>query len=394
MTIAYKIEADVAQLVVHVIGNDEVSSSILLIGSVISLQPFLSYTKNMRKLFLFLILSSLSIFSLSDSKWIAESLSNVETERADKERKDKENKEKKDKESILFLGDIMLGRYVEKIGNRDGFSSLFVHVAPLFASSTYVIGNLEGASPKIHEKTPSGGFRFSFNDDALRALSVHRITGVSLANNHTFDTGRNGYAETTQKLTELGIASFGHALFYKLDYITSVVNGVPISITGLNVITPEFKEADTISGLQKVCEEIGENPLLLFLHAGAEYRDMQSGYQVTLARKIIDETCVRTIIGSHPHVVQGIEKYKGRFIFYSLGNFIFDQYFSKETMEGFILKLEIKDGKFMFTLLPTVSKSSVPYLAEGDIKADILERIMKSSTEEIRSHIINGKVSE
>jgi poly-gamma-glutamate synthesis protein (capsule biosynthesis protein) len=345
----------------------------------------------MRKSFLFLLIVTFSTFPISKDEGVLWSPVIVSS---DSKEKESGSEEKTKSDSILFIGDIMLGRYVETIGIREGFDTLFAPLATLFASSTYVVGNLEGAAPKAHEKTPSGGFRFSFSHEALKALSDHRVTGVSLANNHSSDTGQEGYDDTLRKLSELSISSFGHSLFFKKEYITMRVGSTDVSVTGVNLITPEFKEKETILGIKELCEEIKDGALLIFMHAGDEYETMQSGYQVTFARKLIDETCARAIIGSHPHVVQGIEKYKDKYIFYSLGNFIFDQYFSKETMEGLILKVEESSNKLIFTLLPTSSEKSTPYLAEGTNREKILQRIAEASSPELKLSILYGIIYE
>lgn len=99
------------------------------------------------------------------------------------------------------------------------------------------------------------------------------------------------------------------------------------------------------------------------------------------------------IIGHHPHVVQEIEEYNGKYIFYSLGNFIFDQYFSKDTQEGLLVQVTLEDEKLSYTLLPVKSVRSQPMLMEGEEKQAFLDALAKRSSKTILQHVATGKLN-
>ena len=156
---------------------------------------------------------------------------------------------------------------------------------------------------------------------------------------------------------------------------------------------------------EKVKEARNSNPkkfLILILHWGEEYQLKILDSQQELAHKLIDAGA-DLIIGSHPHVVQEIEQYKSprqkinsggesNLIFYSLGNFIFDQYFSQETQEGLAVGLEIYPEKLIFRLFPIQSYLSQPFLMNQEEAKEFLKELaLKSSlqlTEQIEKGII------
>lgn len=298
--------------------------------------------------------------------------------------------------SLLYTGDIMLGRNVEKIGTLSGFDFAFKNIKSLLFDNTYVISNLEGPIPesKRHKRTPSNGFSFSFSNEIVSVLSEYHVSAVSLANNHTSDQGEEGYLHTISILTNESIGSFGHSRHFSHDYITNSLGNKNIVTLGINLITPHWNEEETLSGVRAICEKNKDAFVFAFIHAGTEYTHDATGYQVDFAHKLIDTTCVHTIIGSHPHVVQGIELYKNHYIFYSLGNFIFDQYFSEETQEGYVLQVKNRDGLLAYTVIPIVQEMSVPRIAEGEKKDKILNDIKSHSTKEIGNLLEEGRLSE
>ncbi len=114
-----------------------------------------------------------------------------------------------------------------------------------------------------------------------------------------------------------------------------------------------------------------------------------SSGQKSLAHKII-EAGADLIIGHHPHVVQNIEIYKGKMIFYSLGNFIFDQYFSKETQESLAVGVEVYPDQLIYRLFPIQSKLSQPSLAGYKESGEFLEELAERSSSELVEKIKRG----
>jgi poly-gamma-glutamate synthesis protein (capsule biosynthesis protein) len=116
----------------------------------------------------------------------------------------------------------------------------------------------------------------------------------------------------------------------------------------------------------------------------------QNNVQRTLAHRLIDSGA-DLILGSHPHVVQGIESYHGRFIFYSLGNFIFDQYFSLETQEGLMVRLEISGNDINYRLLPVESTRSQPRMMPAARKKEWLIDLASRSSSSLRDQILSSQ---
>ena len=127
------------------------------------------------------------------------------------------------------------------------------------------------------------------------------------------------------------------------------------------------------------------------VHWGQEYQIKSSVFQQKLARKIIDSGA-DLIIGHHPHVVQEIEIYNNKLIFYSLGNFVFDQYFSEQTQQGLAVRLEINENKLVFQLFPIQSKLSQPFLMEQNQAEKFLEKLSERLSEDLVEEIKRGVI--
>ena len=145
--------------------------------------------------------------------------------------------------------------------------------------------------------------------------------------------------------------------------------------------------------IAKTIEQVkSSNPqafLIVSIHWGEEYQLKNSISQQRLAHKMIDAGA-DLIIGHHPHVVQNIEIYKERLIFYSLGNFIFDQYFSKQTQQGLAVGVEVHPKEFVFRLFPIQSKLSQPFLMEQAKAEKLLEELALRSSPQLLDEIKNG----
>ena len=140
-------------------------------------------------------------------------------------------------------------------------------------------------------------------------------------------------------------------------------------------------------------EQQNEPPrtIIVLIHWGTEYSLKSSPAQQSLAHQLIDAGA-DLIIGHHPHVVQDIEQYNDKLIFYSLGNFIFDQYFSNEVQQGLLVGLEFQDKQLVFDLLPIQSKLSQPFLMEGNIRETFLKRLAGRSSPSLSTDIELGRI--
>lgn len=111
--------------------------------------------------------------------------------------------------------------------------------------------------------------------------------------------------------------------------------------------------------------------------------------QIDLAHLMIDSGA-DLIIGGHPHVIQNIEKYDNKLIFYSLGNFIFDQYFSKETQQGLMVGIELENEKQVYSIFAIEEDKAQPYLIKN--QESILDWLASISSDDLENEIKSGKI--
>jgi len=286
---------------------------------------------------------------------------------------------------LLFVGDIMLGRYVETLSLKAKDELYpFTQIRDFLKQHT-AIGNLEGPIPDVHKPTPINGFSFSFPSSTPRILQEGGITAVSLANNHMFDQGRSGYEETKVALSAGGISHFGGYAPTTDDYFETKLGDKKVLIYGITMIATGWDESQAYEVTEKLRSEHPDAYLMAYIHWGDEYVT-QNRYQRAFAHGLIDRG-VNAIIGAHPHVVQGVEVYGGSPIFYSLGNFIFDQYWSKATEDGIAVSLVEKAGAYRYEIIPIRQTRSIPAIATGTKYQQILDDVAKQSDEVIQKSV-------
>ena len=278
--------------------------------------------------------------------------------------------------SLAFLGDIMLDRGVEQsvANNFEGdWSKLFDNMQ-ILKNYDIVFANLEGpASDKGEDRRNLYSFRM--NPAVIPFLKAAKIDIVSLANNHIGDWGMPALSDTMSRLSENEIAFTGAGKNRAEAETPTIIekNGVKVGYLGFSDVGPDNmsvsenspgillandpRYGEIISTAAKVTDM-----LVVSIHFGEEYEKINNSRQKYLATLAIDSGA-KLVIGTHPHVIQNTENYKGSpcqeedpgfaegtcghggFIAYSLGNFIFDQSFSKDTMQGMLLEATAtKDG--------------------------------------------------
>lgn len=267
-----------------------------------------------------------------------------------------------DSDSLLVVGDIMLGRAVETLMKKRGQDYPFSQTKELLKQSSLVVGNLEGPINRDHRQTPDGSLSFSFPSSTAALLKRAGLTHVTLGNNHTGDRGATNLEFTRETLRNAGVLPFGDPATIDSRTGTSRVtlNGIPTLLLSINDAarqnTPIKNALELISREQK---DAPDQRIIVFIHWGTEYSKTPSKSQRDLAHALIDAGA-DAIIGHHPHVVQSIERYKNAPIVYSLGNFIFDQYFSRDTQEMLAVKLIWTQNGAQIALFPLESGQSAP----------------------------------
>ncbi|MDB5265209.1 MAG: AmmeMemoRadiSam system protein [Parcubacteria group bacterium] len=277
---------------------------------------------------------------------------------------------------LLFVGDVMLDRGVALHAEKHGVSSLLASLERMFLGNDAVIGNLEGtitenASISIQDNTK---LKFTFAPSYARWLADSGFTAVSQANNHALDFGTQGYMETRERLTNAGVLSFGSPL-NNLNLTTRLpIRDKVVCLVGYHSLyNPDtIAIVSEIQNIRQTCSRV-----IVMSHWGIEYQGTQSPAQETAAHSFIDAGA-DIVVGAHPHVVQPIEVYKGHPIFYSLGNFIFDQDFSFATTHGLAVHMELGEKEDRFTLVPISIKEAEASIAEGR-PADIVRKALVDS---------------
>ncbi|HVZ76228.1 MAG TPA: CapA family protein [Candidatus Paceibacterota bacterium] len=251
----------------------------------------------------------------------------------------------------LFVGDVMLDRNVAVHARQVGDAALFAGVEPLFKSKDMVIGNLEGTitdNQSIAQQDHTI-LRFTFDPHFAMFLKSVGFTALSQANNHSLDFGNEGYLHTIAYLQAAGIGYFGHALNEENLSLQLQGKGQMLCLVGyMELFRPDPTSViNEIKRLRPLCSEVVVMP-----HWGVEYMHEPTDAQVSLAHEFIDAGA-DVIVGGHPHVVEPLEIYNNHAIFYSLGNFLFDQPFSPQVRRGLAVGIDFAATSTNFTLIPT-----------------------------------------
>lgn len=293
---------------------------------------------------------------------------------------------------ILFVGDIMLDRHVELRMREFGENYPFASTTDIFKRADAVVANLEGPIMENRISAVGGNMNFSFATTTAKLLLKNGVTHVSLANNHTSDKGREVLDFTRQVLKDSGVKYFGDPIaFNDHSIIYEKIGEREFIFIGLNQTFGTLNIASTTSVLKGLRALHDKAIIVPFVHWGDEYKINNNKSQENLAHELIDAGA-DVVIGSHPHVVQNIEKYKDKIIFYSLGNFIFDQYFSDDTMSELGVKMIVSDKGISYELLPFYAPRSKPYLMDSKSRDLFLENLAKRSSPYISDGIKAGRI--
>ena len=246
---------------------------------------------------------------------------------------------------ILFVGDMMFDRYIRTQMKKNGSEYIFNKIQNLLNNYDVVVGNFEGPITNfssVSEKSTLGSsanYIFTSPKDTAKILYEHNIKILNIGNNHILNFGDEGLKQTKEFLKSAEISFFGDP---QDDNKTLSIefNGINITFISYNQFIGDVKSAqqNVLSDIKKY--QKNEGKIIVYAHWGEEYQNIPSEAIKNLAHKFVDAGA-DAVIGSHPHIIQPSENYKGKTIYYSLGNFIFDQYFSEKTKKGLALEMEI-----------------------------------------------------
>ena len=277
-----------------------------------------------------------------------------------------------------FDYDTSLNAYYENYG-ADYF---FSNVKSIFSADDLTIANFEGTLTDSEDREDKE-YAFKAPAEYAGILTSGSVEAVNTANNHSHDYGDQGYEDTISALDSAGILNFG----YDKTLVTEV-KGVKVGLVGIYELKDHLERKEQLKqNIAKVKAEGAQVTIVIF-HWGNEKEEVPDSNQTTLAHLAIDEGA-DLVCGHHPHVLQGIEEYKGKNIVYSLGNFCFggNQYPSDmDTMifqQTFTVDQNGVKADNVTNIIPcSVSSDSdynnyQPTPAEGDEATRILSKIQE-----------------
>ena len=260
----------------------------------------------------------------------------------------------------------------------------FRNVKDIFAQDDLTIVNLEGPLTTSEEEQDKE-FAFKGKPEYVEILKEGSVEAVNVANNHSYDYGQQGFDDTITNLNSAGILSFGYD-----STVVKEINGAKVGLIGIYTLADDMERAAQLKEKLAEVKEQGAVLTIVSFHWGIESDNYPDQVQKDLAHMAIDEGA-DLVLGHHPHVLQGIEKYKGKNIVYSLGNFCFGGNTNPSDKDTMIFQqtFTIQGGKVAeddnINIIPCFVSSEnwynnyQPTPAEGSEKTRIEEKIKKFS---------------
>jgi len=294
---------------------------------------------------------------------------------------------------LTFVGDVMMASKVEDILKQKGYDYPYTNVTDLLSKADYTIANLE--TPVTTRGTEQKkDYVYRSSPLALSALRASGIDLVNLANNHVMDYGTEGLLDTFDALDQEGIQRMGAGKNLEEAYQPVIVEkqGIKIAFLGFSRVVPEgswkaaaghpgvaetYNYKPAVEAIQKAKEKA--DIVVVTAHWGVERSDQPDKYQKELAHRYIDAGA-DLIVGGHPHVLQGFEQYKGKWIAYSLGNFIFTTNDVPKTWETVALEASCtKDKQCDVHLVPILTKMALPTPMSTEDGTKLFQRLSQIS---------------
>ena len=288
--------------------------------------------------------------------------------------------EPKENVTLLFAGDLFLTDILQEKYDKNGVSAAAApELLSVTRSADIFMLNQEFPFGTTGEAAEDKEYTFRVDPKYVSLLPELGVDAVTLANNHMLDFGRGPLKETLEALDEAGIlhVGAGQNLEEAEALKTMEAGGRVVGFLGATRVIPEhsWTASRSNSGLfttydpTKLLGEIQAakqqcDYVVVYVHWGIERNTEPEEYQKSLARQYIDAGA-DAVIGAHPHVLQGIEYYQGKPIFYSLGNFIF----ANRTYETMMAELTVTDEGIEVRVIPCVSTANQMGLMDGSGRA-------------------------
>ncbi|QWU18044.1 poly-gamma-glutamate synthesis protein (capsule biosynthesis protein) [Paenibacillus sophorae] len=309
--------------------------------------------------------------------------------------------------TLNFAGDVIFAGKVGELLKQKGYDYPYARLGGMFLQDDLSVINLE--TPVTERGTEANKtFVFKSPPEALNALKAAGVDAVNLANNHTLDMGEQGLRDTMANLDQRGIPFVGagvdSAQAYSAQYFTR--KGITIALLGFTRVMPEAGWAagkgkpgvasayDSGPALKAIAEARKKADIVaVVVHWGQERADQPNAVQQTLGRSFIDAGA-DLVIGGHPHVLQGLEPYKGKWIAYSTGNFIFTRSSTKTTWETAVFQAECSvKGQCSMKLTPFEAELGQPVPMSAADGQKLLQRVESLSSGKVEIDE-EGRVTE
>jgi len=294
--------------------------------------------------------------------------------------------------TISAVGDCTLGRddrsdyynslphFLEK--NNYDYSYFFKGVYDIVSNDDLTIANLESVFTDYNVRADKK-FTFKATSDFVNILLEGSVEAVNLANNHTYDYLQKGYDDTILTLKNNFVEYFGNGIYNIVE-----VKGKKIGLCGIQG-WDTYYACNCIDDAMKYFNEVGTDLEIFSFHWGEERDYTQNENQETIARHAIDSGA-DLVLGHHPHVLQGIEEYNGKYIVYSLGNFVFGGNKNPGDKDTMVVQVSFNyendkligtDIKLIPTLLSSVDDYNdyQPTILEGERKEKVLKKVLDAS---------------
>ena len=305
---------------------------------------------------------------------------------------------------VTFAGDAMMDWSVKETVKQRGPDYPFLHIKEELTASDLSVVNLETAITTGGIKVPK---EYNFRSDpiSLTGLKNAGFQLVSLANNHSFDFGQSGFNDTIANLKDYQLDYIGGGLNKEEAYgaKTYTIKGRTIKVLAFSRVLPDFSWVATeskpglangydLSLIENTIkkEKVDADFLFVYIHWGVETKRSPEAFQRDWAKTMIDAGA-DGVIGSHPHVLQGFEYYKGKPIAYSLGNFLFPNYIKGEKAQTGILHLDIKNNHIEMSFVPFRIVQDQIILQSDQEKQGVWNELQTLSYGEVK--ISNGMIS-
>lgn len=282
--------------------------------------------------------------------------------------------------TFVVAGDAMFDRNVWHNYKDIGLKRIFDNFGTRpFRGTDLALLNLEGpiSAEEIDDDWKSGSMVFNFPSATTAALKYININAISLANNHSQNAGEKGLENTRKALSDSEIQYFGKPYGFGEESTLRIEGPIPLSIIGIMALS-EFDEGALNTKIKS--EKADGRFVIIFPHWGEEYKEDHVASQKNLANEWISAGA-DMVIGSHPHVVEDFEIINNRPVVYSLGNFVFDQFFSDETQEGLVVAGIITKDKITLSFLPTQEETVRPEFMRGSAKTAKIKSIFDIDSE-------------